>query len=130
MVRAQPSLASRVAAPVAWVPRSKLWIEQDGEVVLSDWRVALLQVVDATGSLSEAARRMDVPYRTAWYKLKEIEERIGTPLLETRSGGATGGSSQLTPAGRDLVARFDRFMAGLDTWVAARFRAEFGDLLG
>ncbi len=43
--------------------RTKVWIEQDGEVLLSDWRIALLEAVEATGSLAEAARQMDVPYR-------------------------------------------------------------------
>ena len=35
--------------------RTKVWIEQDGEVMLSDWRVALLEAVEETGSLAEAA---------------------------------------------------------------------------
>jgi molybdate transport system regulatory protein len=45
--------------------RTKIWIEQDGAVMLSDRREALLEEVEATGSLAEAARQMDVPYRTA-----------------------------------------------------------------
>ena len=51
--------------------RSKVWLERDGQVVLSDWRVELLETIEATGSLARAAARLDVPYRTAWYKLKE-----------------------------------------------------------
>ena len=51
--------------------RSKVWLERDGQVVLSDWRVELLEAIEATGSLARAAARLDVPYRTAWYKLKE-----------------------------------------------------------
>lgn len=110
-------------------PRSKVWVEQDGKVLLSDWRVQLLETVEQTGSLSRAAELLDVPYRTAWYKLKEIEERLGVKLLETQSGGSDGGGSRLTDAGRDLVSRFRRVSAGITELVEQRFRAEFGDLL-
>jgi molybdate transport system regulatory protein len=107
-------------------PRSKVWLERDGEVALSDWRVALLEAIEATGSLARAADRLSVPYRTAWYKLKEIEQRLGVRLLETQSGGADGGGSQLTAEARQIVARFHRVNAGIERLVAERFRAEFG----
>ena len=110
--------------------RTKVWIEQDGEVMLSDWRVALLQAVEETGSLAEAARRLDVPYRTAWQKLKALETRWGGPLLETESGGADGGRSRLTPRGRELARRFDLVAQGLQEQAAARFTAVFADWPG
>ena len=106
-------------------PRAKIWFERDGHVALSDWRVQLLEAIDATGSLSAAAERMDVPYRTAWYKLREAETQLRTRLVETQSGGATGGGSRLTPAGREAVERFRRVTQGLDRLVQERFEAEF-----
>jgi molybdate transport system regulatory protein len=106
-----------------------VWLERDGQVVLSDWRVALLEAIEATGSLARAADRLDVPYRTAWYKLKEIEQRLGVRLLETQSGGADGGGSRLTAEARQVIARFHRVNAGIEQLVAERFRAEFGALL-
>jgi|ERR687888_585211 molybdate transport system regulatory protein len=109
--------------------RSKIWLERGGKVVLSDWRVELLAAVDETGSLARAAQKLNVPYKTAWYKLKEIQERSGLQLLETQSGGAAGGGSRLTPQGRALVGRFRRASQGLAQLVEERFRAEFDDLL-
>jgi molybdate transport system regulatory protein len=106
-----------------------VWLERGGRVVLSDWRVELLEAVEATGSLARAAERLEVPYRTAWYKLKEIERRLSVRLLETQSGGADGGGSQLTAEARQVVARFHRLNAGIDELIAERFRAEFGALL-
>jgi molybdate transport system regulatory protein len=121
----------RPAAPrgAALCPRSKVWLERGGEVVLSDWRVELLEAIEATGSLARAADRLDVPYRTAWYKLKEIEQRLGMRLLETQSGGADGGGSHLTAEARQVIARFHRVNAGIEQLIAERFRAEFGTLL-
>jgi molybdate transport system regulatory protein len=110
--------------------RTKVWIEQDGQVMLSDWRVALLEAVAATGSLAEAARQMDVPYRTAWQKIKAIEARWGVPLLITESGGAEGGASRLTPEAEDLIRRFHLVAQGLQAQAAARFADVFRDWPG
>jgi molybdate transport system regulatory protein len=108
--------------------RSKIWIERRGRggVVLSEWRVDLLEAIDATGSLSRAAERLDVPYRTAWERVKEIESELGVRLLDTASGGADGGSSRLTPEARDLCRRFRRVSGGIQEVVSRRFAAEFG----
>lgn len=107
-------------------PRSKLWIERDGEVVISDWRLMLLEGIDRTGSLTRAVEEMKVPYRTAWQRLKESEERLGVRLVETQSGGAEGGGSTLTDAARDLLRRYRQFSDGLDELVDRRFRQAFG----
>jgi molybdate transport system regulatory protein len=105
--------------------RSKVWIERDGEVVLSEWRVALLEGVVETGSLAGAAAKLGVPYRTAWTRLRQIEAGLGFKVLETQSGGASGGGSTLTPAACDVLARFHRVADGVGALVDARFRDEF-----
>ena len=115
-------------APRALTPRSKLWLELDGRIALSGWRVALLEAIEATGSLAAAAEQMDVPYRTATYKLREIETSLGVRLVATRSGGATGGGSQLTAEARDYIRRWHAFSDDLDAWVATHFHAAFGSL--
>ena len=109
-------------------PRLKIWLEgQDGLVALSDWRVGLLDAIARHGSLVGAARELGVPHRTAWQRLREMEERLGTRLVEASSGGAAGGESHLTPAAHDLMRRFEALRAGLDEQVAERFRLHFGD---
>jgi molybdate transport system regulatory protein len=106
-------------------PRSKLWLEVDGRIALSEWRVALLEAVEAAGSLAAAAEQIGVPYRTATYKLREIETSLGVRLVATRSGGATGGGSHLTPEAREYIRRWRAFSADLDAWVAAHFHIAF-----
>lgn len=106
--------------------RSKVWLERAGKVVLSDWRADLLEAVEETGSLARAAETMDVPYRTAWYKIKEIEAQLGVRLLETRSGGAGGGQSSLTPEAREIIERFHRISGGVAGLVEGRFETELG----
>jgi molybdate transport system regulatory protein len=109
--------------------RSKIWIERcgGGDVVLSEWRVELLEAIDAHGSLSRAAEALDIPYRTAWERVKATEGEIGFRLLDSESGGLDGGSSRLTPEARDLCRRFRRVSSGIQEVVSRRFAAEFGD---
>ena len=64
-------------------PKSNLWIEKDGEVVLSRWRVNLLRAIDEAGSISAAAEKMKVSYHRAWEKLHEMETRLGVTLVES-----------------------------------------------
>lgn len=110
--------------------RSKIWLERDGEVVLSEWRIELLEAIADTGSLTRAAERLGVPYRTAWERVRETERMVGLPLVETASGGADGGGSRLTGEGTVLVARWNRAVGGMREAVEARFRAEFPDWVG
>ncbi|MFN8481691.1 MAG: LysR family transcriptional regulator [Anaerolineae bacterium] len=107
-------------------PRFNLWIEVDGDVALSAWRVSLLEAIAETGSISSAAERMNIGYRQAWAKIRECEERLGVPLIETTVGGVGGGGAQLTPAAQDLVAKYRTFSAGLEESIRQRFKKVFG----
>jgi molybdate transport system regulatory protein len=106
-------------------PKANFWIEKNGEVVLSSWRVELLEAVAETGSISAAAAKMEVSYRRAWEKIHECEERLGQRLVETQTGGSGGGGSQLTAAAEDYIRRFHDFTTGLNSAVRQRFEESF-----
>ncbi len=111
--------------------RLKVWIEDEGgAVLLSEWRVALLEAVAETGAMARAAEAVGVPYRTAWQRLREMEAALGVSLVETASGGSDGGGSRLTADGRDLVERFRRVTAGLPETAQVRFDEHLRDRLG
>ena len=105
--------------------KANFWIEKDGKVVLSSWRVRLLEAVDETGSISAAASKMGVSYRRAWEKIHECEERLGEKLVETQVGGPGGGGANLTPVATDYIGRFRKFTAGLNDTVSGRFEKYF-----
>lgn len=110
------------------VPRMKLWVEWDGGMILSDFCVTLLHEVAETGSLSRAAGAAGMPYRQAWGKLKELEQSLGAPLLESARGGSAHGSSRLTPLAADLAARFQQFRAQAERAVEQAFVSAFAGL--
>jgi molybdate transport system regulatory protein len=109
-------------------PRLKVWIESDeGKLLLSDYRVRLLEAVGTTGSLAEAASEMGLSYRRAWGKVREIESNLGVKLVESVVGGAGGGSSRLTQEGERLVRQFQRFRRALTDDAERAFARSFGE---
>ena len=102
-------------------PRYNFWLERDGEVALSVWRVRLLAAVAETGSISAAAREMDVPYRVAWQKIHEMETQLGQKLVETQTGGTKGGGAELTTLGTAYVEQFSRFAEEAQAFLETRF---------
>lgn len=104
--------------------RSKVWIERDGTVVISEYRARLLAAIVAHGSVAAAADAIGLPYRTAWKKLREMEDAAGMPLLESDSGGAAGGATRLTVAARELLDAFRRVSEPVDHAVRERFDDE------
>ncbi len=106
-------------------PKFNIWIEVEGQVALSAWRMALLKAVVETGSINAAAERMEVQYRTAWQKIHEMEERLGEKLVETQIGGVHGGGAKLTAVGQDYVEKLSRLQAALAPVVEAKYREIF-----
>ena len=107
-------------------PCSNFWLEKDGKVVLSEWRVTLLEAVEQTSSINAAAAQQGVPFRVAWRKIQEMEEGLGVPLTQRSTGGSHGGGTRLTAAGRAYIAQFRAALAGLKDLAERQFRAVFG----
>lgn len=111
-----------------FAPRQKLWLEHDGRLVMSDYRVRLLELVAESGSLAHAATVLGLSYRRAWGKVKEIEGNLGMPLVQSAIGGAGGGHTALTPQGRELVEAYRRYQARLQEAMERAFEEELGNL--
>ncbi len=107
--------------------QANFWIEKNGKVALSSWRVQLLEAVEETGSISAAASKMGISYRRAWEKIHESEERLGLKLVETQAGGAGGGGSHLTVPAKKYIKQFQEFTAGLNELITQRFEKVFID---
>lgn len=112
------------------VPRQKLWLERDGKVVMSDYRLRLLDLVAETRNLARAATTMGLSYRRAWGKVKELEANLGFALVASEVGGAGGGHTALTPEGLDLVEAYRRFKARSEAAMATAFEEELGGVFG
>jgi len=64
--------------------RGRLWVEIGSAVGLTEAGADLLEQIDVTGSLSEAARRLGFSYRRAWVLLDSMNRCWPRPLVDTR----------------------------------------------
>lgn len=94
----------------------RCWLENDqGEQIVGPGLFRLLTEVEKSGSLSQAAREMNMSYRTAWGKIKKIEERVGAEVINKTVGGRDGGGSELTSKGYELMDKYCKLKSKLET---------------
>lgn len=66
-------------------------------------KIALLQAVEETGSISGAARMLNMSYKRAWDLLEELNSNFKERVIVTNTGGSHGGGAELSQCGRSLV---------------------------
>ena len=75
-------------------------------IALGPGKARLLQLVDETGSLNQAAGRMKMSYMRAWSLVREMNRCFASPLVVTQRGGRAGGGASLSPLGRKVLGLY------------------------
>ena len=86
----------------------KVWLDNNGKA-FGDGPYELLRRVEVTRSLHRAANQMSMSYSKAWRLIQTLEQRLGFALIERKVGGQSGGGSQVTPRGKDLINHYEQF---------------------
>lgn len=94
---------SRVPNDIA-APR--LRILAGSAIALGPGKADLLEAIEATGSISAAARQMGMSYRRAWLLVHTMNECFRSPLVAAEKGGPEGGGARLTSTGREVLAHY------------------------
>ncbi len=107
--------ASKAAkqAPPGYHCRGRIWIENNGETFLGFGRVVLLERINEHGSISQAARSMEMSYKHAWDLIDSMNRQAGRPLVTTSKGGRGGGGARLTAAGQKAIKDFNQLQQRL-----------------
>lgn len=107
--------------------RAELSISLSKELPFFDEKLAmLLSLVKETSSVRSACQRMQISYSTGWNILKTLETQLSKTLIVRTQGGPKGSFSGLTPAGEELLARFESYTKALREYAAAQFDSYFG----
>lgn len=69
-------------------------------------KIALLEAIRDTGSISAAARSVGMPFRRAWQLIDTLHNVFRDPVVKATTGGRSGGGATLTPFGAELVERY------------------------
>jgi molybdate transport system regulatory protein len=103
--------------------RLRIRIQFHGDHTLGPGKIQLLEAVAAHGSISAAARSMKMAYRHAWEMLDDMNQCFREPVIETETGGRSGGGAQITGFGRELIERFRAMQARANAALAEDLEA-------
>ena len=95
----------------------RIWIEKDGETFIGYGRVILLERIKKYGSISMAAKSMDMSYRHAWELVDSMNRLSRKRLVETSTGGKGGGGAKLTDEGEQAIELFWSLYNDLGTFL-------------
>ena len=83
-----------------------IWMGRDEDAQISDVRISLLEKIDESGSITQAAKAVGISYKTAWDAVDAMKNLSGDALVESLTGGKGGGGTRLTEAGRKLARTY------------------------
>lgn len=89
----------------------RIWLEtSSGEVTerfMGIGRLELLEHIQRTGSISQAAKAMNMSYKRAWTLIHSMNEQADSLLVTTQIGGEKGGGTIVTAEGEKYLALYE-----------------------
>jgi molybdate transport system regulatory protein len=78
----------------------------EAALAIGPGKVALLEAIGQSGSITSSAKKLGMSYRRAWLLVAETNRCLVRPAVQTAAGGRRGGGTSLTPLGIELVRRY------------------------
>jgi molybdate transport system regulatory protein len=92
-------------------------------IAMGPGKAELLRAIAETGSISAAARQLDMSYRRAWLLVDTMNQCFRRPLVETATGGKRGGGARVTELGHEVLERYQH----MESIASASVKAELDD---
>jgi len=94
-----------------------LWLEGDGVRFFGPGPVQLLELILETGSINQAAKKMEMSYKKAWQLVNNLNAMSAQPMVITATGGEKGGGSSISEEAKQMIEyhrllreRFKKFL--------------------
>ena len=83
--------------------KSSQWIvDENNNIIIGEGRAKILENIDKTGSMNQAAKMMKMSYKAVWSKIKATEKHMNACIVHTdRKEG-----SRLSKDGKDLLEKY------------------------
>ena len=83
--------------------KSSHWIvDHDDRIVMGEGRMAILDRIESTGSINQAAKALHMSYKTAWSKIRSTETHLKIKIVDTDKNLGT----RLTREGKQLLEQY------------------------
>ena len=84
----------------------RLRVDFGARAALGPGKIALLEAIGRSGSLSQAAVQLGMSYRRAWGLLRDLNREFDEPVATASVGGVHGGGAVLTPFADKVIAAY------------------------
>lgn len=89
--------------PVTATIASKHYVRRGRAYVFGPGKADVLERIQKTGSIAEAAKGMKMSYMRAWQLVKGMNRGWREPLVTTARGGSKRGGTVVTPTGLEVL---------------------------
>jgi len=110
------------------VIRFRIDFSQDSNV--GPGKIELLEAIQSSGSLSQAARDIGMSYRRAWQLMESLNAAFMEPLTIASVGGKGGGGVQITKFGAILMKSYRALEADIAKTAANHLHAVIPNVAG
>jgi molybdate transport system regulatory protein len=84
--------------------RPRLRIVAGKNIAFGPGKAELLEALETTGSITQAANQLGMSYMRAWTLIRTMNRCFCEPLVDAMRGGMRGGGgARLTPTGRQVL---------------------------
>ncbi|MDM0113841.1 winged helix-turn-helix domain-containing protein [Variovorax sp. J22R133] len=115
-----PSPSKKKPSTIKPVVRFRMRITAGDTIAIGPGKIRLLEAILETGSLTAAAKSIDMSYRRAWVLINELNGALKKPAVASAKGGEHGGGSEVTDVGRRLIEHY----RNIESTAAAACKAE------
>lgn len=102
----------------------RIRIHKGDDIAVGPGKVALLEAIIDSGSITAAAKQLGMSYRRAWLLVDAMNRSFRAPVVETAKGGRAGGSTVVTALGEEVIRRY----RAIETIAAGAARGEISSL--
>lgn len=107
------------------VVKVKTWIEDDNEhLIFGNGKTQILELIDETGSIMEASKRVGMNYKKAWEHIKILQKYIEDDLVIVSKGKNVGGTV-LTPKAKEIISNYKLLQEEIKQFSNKRFKELF-----
>jgi molybdate transport system regulatory protein len=101
-----PKVVPNPATPGKAVSRLSIRVDLATGARIGPGKVAVLEEIARSGSISAAGRALHISYRRTWELVEDLNATLGAPVVQTAAGGSGGGGAALTELGQAVVTRY------------------------
>ncbi len=111
------STRSTLSKNKSFTVKGSIWIECNGERFFGPGPVELLEKINDTGSINQAAKQMQMSYKKAWEIITMLNTGSDKPFVITQTGGSSGGGSVISGEAKEMIQWYRQLRERFKTFI-------------